>query len=189
MTHQDFEYVKRIFRYLQGTKDFGLLYCSGEDHVESYSDASHRDCPNSTRSTTGFIIKVFGDLVHWNSKRQSSVSSSTCESEYKALNKTARELNYLNGALFRLIGRNFSPNVMKSDSESAMMCTAKPGASGLRHLTRSKDHYILECVRDKRITLEKVESSDNVSDILTKPLPREQFQKLRSFMVTPSPNN
>src|SRR6266576_6436244 len=67
-TDQDFEYVKRVFRYLKGTEDFGLTYLGKEDCVESYSDASHLDCPDSRCSTTGFTIKVFVDLVHWNSK-------------------------------------------------------------------------------------------------------------------------
>src|SRR6266576_458779 len=60
-THQDFEYVKCVFRYLKGTTDFGLAYQSKDDFVESYSDASHQDCPDSRHSTTGFTIKVFGD--------------------------------------------------------------------------------------------------------------------------------
>ena len=76
---------------------------------------------------------------------------------------------------------------MNCDSESAMLSTAKPGVPGLRHLTDSKDHYILECVHNRRVALQKVESARNVADILTKPLPKEQFDKLRSQMVIPKP--
>ena len=92
---QDFEYVKRVFHYLRGMDSYGLMYRGGNDLFESFSDASHRDCISTARSTTGFVIMVLGDLVNWVSKRQSSVSKATCESEYKAMNETARELNYL----------------------------------------------------------------------------------------------
>ena len=182
-TVQDYEYVKRVFRYLRGTESYGLVYRGKNDLVESFSDASHRDCIESARSTTGFVIMTFGDLVHWASRRQTSVSKATCESEYKAMNETARELNYLRGVLRRLLGKTFRPSVMNCDSESAMLCTAKPGVPCLRHLTDVKDHYIMECIRDQRVTLERVSSVDNLADILTKPLAREQFQKLRDLLV------
>ena len=72
---------------------------------------------------------------------------------------------------------------MNCNLESTMLCTAKPGVPCLRHLTDVKDHYIMECVRDQRVTLEKVSSADNIADILTKPLAKDQFCKLRDLIV------
>ncbi len=81
------------------------------------------------------------------------------------------------------MGKTFRPAVMNCDSESTMLCTAKPGVPCLRHLTDVKDHYIMVCVRDQRVTLEKVSSADNIADILTKPLAKDQFCKLRDLIV------
>src|SRR6266576_3319927 len=93
-TVQDYEYVKRVFHYLRRTESYGLMYRGKNELFELFSDASHRDCIATARSTTGFVIMVYGDLVNWASKRQSSVSKATCESENKAMNETARALNY-----------------------------------------------------------------------------------------------
>ncbi len=53
-TKEHWTAVKRIFRYLRGTTEFGLLYCKGEssDLVE-YSDANWAGDCNDYKSTTG----------------------------------------------------------------------------------------------------------------------------------------
>ena len=50
--------VERIFRYLQGTLDFGLfLYVSKSPTVViAYSDADLAGRPDTRRSTTGYVV-------------------------------------------------------------------------------------------------------------------------------------
>jgi hypothetical protein len=46
--------VKRIFRYLKGTKEFGLWYPKGKDlSLVSYTDADLVGCIDDRRSTNG----------------------------------------------------------------------------------------------------------------------------------------
>ena len=61
-TEEDWKDVKRIFRYLRGTTGKRLTFRAEEEILEAYTDASVRDCEES-HSTSGYIIKLFGDTV------------------------------------------------------------------------------------------------------------------------------
>ena len=77
--------VKRIFRYLKGTKDFGLWYLKGKDlSLIAYIDADWAGCIDDRRSTSGAVFYLGECLVSWLSKKQSSISLSTAEAEYIA---------------------------------------------------------------------------------------------------------
>ena len=64
--------VKWILRYLKGTKDFGIGFRSnsGVDELEGFIDADYAENLDSKRSTTGFIVILFGGPVSWRSTLQ-----------------------------------------------------------------------------------------------------------------------
>jgi hypothetical protein len=77
--------VKRIFRYLKGTEEFGLWYPKGKDlSLIAYIDADWASCIDDQRSTSGAGFYLGECLVSWVRKKQSSVSLSTAEAEYIA---------------------------------------------------------------------------------------------------------
>jgi hypothetical protein len=77
--------VKRIFRYLKGTEEFGLWYPKGKDiSLIAYTDVDWAGCIDDRRSTSGAVFYLGECLVSWLSKKQSSVSLSTAEAEYIA---------------------------------------------------------------------------------------------------------
>lgn len=43
-TLDDWSGVKRIFRYLRGTSDYGLIYRGIDNELQAMTDASFRDC-------------------------------------------------------------------------------------------------------------------------------------------------
>ncbi|KAI3758119.1 hypothetical protein L6452_05669 [Arctium lappa] len=77
--------VKRIFRYLKGTKNLGLWYPenSGFD-LMAYTDSDYGGCKLDRKSTSGRCQFLGGKLVSWTSKKQNCVSTSTEEAEYVA---------------------------------------------------------------------------------------------------------
>jgi len=78
--------VYRILRYLKNSPGKGLLVKShGHLNVEGYCDADWASCLDDRRSTSGYCIFVGGNLVSWRSKKQSVVSCSTAEAEYRAM--------------------------------------------------------------------------------------------------------
>eukprot|EP00253_Pinus_taeda_P020788 PITA_20788 len=76
--------VKRIFRYLHGTNDYGLCYqgrlglgrmldIRGSVDVDWAGDLDQR------RSTSRYVFNIFGGAVIWMSKKKSVVALSTTE--------------------------------------------------------------------------------------------------------------
>jgi hypothetical protein len=56
--------IKRILRYLQGTSDYGLLLrrSSGSDLIV-YTDVDWAGCPDTHRSTSGYVVFLRDNLV------------------------------------------------------------------------------------------------------------------------------
>ena len=70
--------IKRIFRYLKGTTEFGLWYPKGHElSLVAYTDADWAGSIDDRRSTSGPALYLGDCLVSWSSKKQSSVSLST----------------------------------------------------------------------------------------------------------------
>ena len=88
-TKNDWKDVKRILRYLRGTSDLGLTFRAKGDKLEAFTDASFRDCEDST-STSGYIIKLYEDTIAWRSHKQSYVTFTTCQAEYLAMSESAK---------------------------------------------------------------------------------------------------
>ena len=77
--------VKRIFRYLKGTMDYGLWYPKGNKlTLVAYTDADWAGSVDDRKSTSGAAFYLGDCLVSWMSKKQSSVTLSTAEAEYIA---------------------------------------------------------------------------------------------------------
>ena len=62
--------VKRIFRYLVGTQNLGLLYPRDVTFdLISYSDADFAGCKLDRKSTSGTCYFLDNSLVYWFSKK------------------------------------------------------------------------------------------------------------------------
>ena len=60
-----------------------------------FSDADWGGCIDSQRSVTGYCFFLGRSLVSWKMKKQSTVSRSSSEAEYRALASTTYELQWL----------------------------------------------------------------------------------------------
>ena len=77
--------VKRIFRYLNGSKNVGLWYPRNDCFdLVGYSDADHAGSQLNRKSSSGTCQFLGNSLVSWFSKKQNCVALSTAESEYVA---------------------------------------------------------------------------------------------------------
>lgn len=85
-SHTHTEGVKRILKYLKGTKDRGIVHGGdGKEGdkltIEGYSDSDWASDKTSRRSTSGFIFMLNGGPVSWRSKKQATVALSSTEAE------------------------------------------------------------------------------------------------------------
>jgi hypothetical protein len=95
--------MKRILRYLRGTPDFDLLlHRSSSFDLVVYTDADWVGCPDTRRSTSGYAVFLGDNLVSWSAKRQTVVSRSSAEAEYRAVANGVAEATWLRQLLHEL---------------------------------------------------------------------------------------
>nr|GEU44540.1 hypothetical protein [Tanacetum cinerariifolium] len=87
-TKKHLEALKRVFRYLKGTINWGLWYPKDTAMaLTAYADADHAGCQDTRRSTSGSAQFLGDKLVSWSSKKQKSTAISITEAEYTAMSK------------------------------------------------------------------------------------------------------
>jgi len=88
--------LKRILRYIRGTLHLGLLLRpSAQSDLLVYSDADWAGCPDTRKSTSGYVVFLGDNLISWSSKRQNAVSRSSAEAEYRAVANAVAEASWL----------------------------------------------------------------------------------------------
>ncbi|GJT74120.1 retrovirus-related pol polyprotein from transposon TNT 1-94 [Tanacetum coccineum] len=85
-TEKHLKEVKRIFCYLRGTTNIGLLYTKDSCFEQTgFSYADYAGCKDTFKSTSGGTQFLGKKLVSWSSKKPDCTSLSTAESEYVSL--------------------------------------------------------------------------------------------------------
>ncbi|MBW0569078.1 hypothetical protein O181_108793 [Austropuccinia psidii MF-1] len=85
-----------VLRYLQGASQQSIVYSEGgRRSVQSYCDADWGNCCQTRWSVTGFVVNFNDCLIIWKTRKQSTVSLSTAEAEYRALTDLTTELLWL----------------------------------------------------------------------------------------------
>ncbi|GMG15967.1 unnamed protein product [Phytophthora fragariaefolia] len=122
--------VKRIFRYLQGAKSYGIRFSSGKDvDFQGYSDADWAGDLTDRKSTSGYLFKVTGGPISWGSKKQSSVSLSISEAAYIALSLAIQEGKWVHKLLCKILtaaGRATPMLQFFEDNQSCIKMTKNP---------------------------------------------------------------
>jgi histone deacetylase 1/2 len=86
-------YRSRILRYVHHTVDSGLqLRATPSTLLSAFSDADWASSVDDRRSTGEYAIFYGGNLIVWSARKQSTVSRSSTESEYKTLANATAEL-------------------------------------------------------------------------------------------------
>ena len=166
--------VKRIFRYLQGTKSHGVCY-QPSDKIEfrGYSDADWAGDHADRKSTSGYVFMLLGAPISWGSKKQSSVSLSTSEAEYIALSLTIQEGKWIHRLLCEVLtaANEEGPElVIFEDNQSCIKMTKNPVNHGRAKHIDIKYHHIRDEVKRGEVQLEYCETATMLADIMTKGL-------------------
>ena len=84
--------VKWIFRYLTGTRDFGILFDKrASTEAVGYVDSDYAGDLDSRKSTTGYVFRFAGGPICWKSTLQDVVPLSTIEAKYMAMTVAGKD--------------------------------------------------------------------------------------------------
>ena len=178
--------VKRIFRYLQGTKSHGLRFQpSDKIDFRGYSDADWAGDHADRKSTSGYTFMLMGAPVSWGSKKQSSVSLSTSEAEYIALSLAIQEGKWVHRLLCEILAAANEPGpdlVIREDNQSCIKMTKNPVNHGRAKHIDIKYHHIRDEVKRGEVQLEYCETSVMMADIMTKGLSGPRHKDLTTAL-------
>eukprot|EP00253_Pinus_taeda_P008614 PITA_08614 len=123
----------------------------------------------------GYVFTVGGTTVSWVSKLQSVVVLSTTEVEYVAATEASKEMIWLQRFLDEL-GKKQELGRLYSDSQSAIQCAKNSTFHSKTKHIQLKYHFIRSALEDGQLKLEKIHTSKNLADMLTKVVTREKLR-------------
>ena len=191
--------VKRIVRYLKGTRDKGLiLHPDASKGVQCYVDADFAggytkelsNEPISVFSRTGYVIYYFNCPVIWVSKMQSEICLSTVEAEYVALSQAMRDIIPFMDHIEELdtvFGQTTEKPVINctlfEDNNGALDLAMKPKYRPRTKHIAIKYHHFREHIKTGRVTVQAIDTHEQIADQFTKALPSELFKYLRGKLL------
>src|SRR5215471_6052514 len=115
--------VKRVFRYLLGTKGWKLTYGEGKEGLEGYTDTDGAS-QEHRRAISGYAFLINGGAVSWSSRKQELVTLSTAEAEYVAATHAAKEAIWLRRFIGEVFNPISTPTTLYCDNQSAVALTS-----------------------------------------------------------------
>lgn len=182
--------IKRVLRYLNGTRDLLLTYdkpSQSEKHpshtisIQMFSDADWAGDPDTRLSVSGTIIKLNNNTITWKTSRQKSVAASTAEAEYVALSEAVKDALWLQNFLSEIIP---SPIQVKAfcDAQSTINMIKNDSHSKARHID-IRTQLVNQTFKKPDFQLNYCPGTDMQADIMTKATDESTFIKHRNKLM------
>mgnify|MGYP007020069212 CR=1 FL=1 len=143
-------------------------------------DADHAADTTTRRSRTGFLVFLNCAPIHWMSKKQTGVESSSFGSEFVAMKQCCEYLRGLRYKL-RMMGIPVNgPVCIQGDNQSVLANTSNPDSTLKKKSQSIAYHFVREGVARDEWRTTYVSAHDNEADLLTKLLP--SGEKRRGFV-------
>ena len=194
--------VKRIIRYLQGTKDTGLVIKPTEQlQLDLYADSDFAGLwnleeptdPICTRSRTGYIVTIGNVPLVRKSKLQTETALSTMESKYIALSTSMRELVFLRALLDEVkvildLGKGVNTALSRvfedNDACRKVASSTMPKMTPRSKYIAVKYHWFREKLDEFNIKILRIDTKLQLADIFTKGLSVKEFVTKRKLVCS-----
>ncbi|MED6162450.1 hypothetical protein PIB30_118973 [Stylosanthes scabra] len=172
--------VKRVLRYLSGTQHDRLEFYKCKDlRFTVFADSDWASDPDDQRSTTGFCIFYGANLISWKCTKKPTISRSSTEAEYRALAAMFTEVQWLLNLLTELRTPCLQPPTVFCDNLSAVHLAYNPVLHNRTKHFELDIYFVREKVIQGKIKVTHIPTTEQVADILTKPLSASPFFKFK----------
>ena len=165
---------------------------------EVYADADfsggyqrgHTEDVNTAKSRSSYYIMYEGCLIYFTSKLQTEIALSTTEAEYICLSQAMRTTKILMRFFrelekrikgFRASKPNFRCTAFEDNNGALHLATAPKLRPRTKHINIKYHHF--RSMIGKDVTIEKIDTADQLADIGTKPLTKKTFELLRKRII------
>ncbi|PKU59636.1 Retrovirus-related Pol polyprotein from transposon TNT 1-94 [Dendrobium catenatum] len=185
---KDFQALKRLLRYINGTLSYGLPITFGSLELHSYSDADWASDSSDRKSISGFCTFLGPNLISWTVKKQATVAKSSTEAEYRSLSAATSEVIWLRRLATELHLPQPEPTTIHCDNTSAIAIAKNPVFHARTKHIEIDYHFIRQQISAGDIKLVHISSQDQIADIFTKSFTIARFQDLRDKLTIRSSN-
>ena len=154
---EHWELVKKVLRYLQGTKGLMLTYRRSDSlHIEGYIDSDYTG--DDRKCTSRYIFTLAGGAISWKSSKQTITTSSTMYVEFVACYEATGQVNWLKKFMPRLkvVDDIHKPLKLYCDNNAAVCYAHNNKSSGADKHIDIKYYVVKDKVRDHIIRLEHI---------------------------------
>ncbi|XP_039035713.1 uncharacterized mitochondrial protein AtMg00810-like [Hibiscus syriacus] len=117
----------RIVRYIRkNLGEYILFSVKSKPNLVAFCDSDWAACPMSRRSVTGYCVKLEDSLICWKSKKQSTISQSSTEVEYRCMASSVAELVWLRGLTKEMGIKHHEPTTLYCVNQAALHIAANP---------------------------------------------------------------
>ena len=173
----------RVVRYLKNAPGQEVFLSAKNDlTLTAYCDSDWAACPLTRRSLTGYVVLLGNSLVYWKTKKQQVVSRSSAEAEYRSMAMTLCEVKWIMELMRSLGIRQHSPTSLYCDNQAALHIAVNPVFNERTKHIEVDCHFIRDAIFAGLIVTRYVKTTEQLADILTKPLGRHQYHYLLGKM-------
>ncbi|KAJ3543106.1 hypothetical protein NMY22_g3260 [Coprinellus aureogranulatus] len=173
--------VKRIFRYLKGTRTWALTYGGSDELLDGglniFCDADWA-ANYDRKSISGYVVTMAGGAIAWSSKKQATVALSTTEAEYISATHVAKQVIWLRSLLTELGLPLPKTSTIFSDNQSSISIAHHPEFHARTKHIDIAYHFLRDLVDSGVLNLVYIRTEENLADLFTKGLPRQVHQDL-----------
>ena len=174
--------VKKVFRYLQGTKSMGIVYKRARGvFLSGYTDSDWAGDVDSRKSTSAYVMMLGGGAVSWKSKRQDSIALSSTEAEFMASTQACKEVLWMKDFLGEL-GLEQGTIRMYSDNQSSIKVMKNPVGHGRMKHIELQAHFLRDLITREEVEFVYCSTELQVADSLTKAVPQEKVELCNQLM-------
>ena len=175
--YKDMAALKRVLRYVAGTKlvTLNIKPTTGSWKIETWVDTDYAGDRETRRSVGCACVFLNGSLLHYHSRQQTVVATSSAEAEYYGigggLSETIGVMNLMEELQLEVQAS------IKCDSSSGRSLALKKGFGRCKHID-VKMAWIQESIDKRGIWLKPTKSLENLADLGTKSLTGERTRYL-----------
>lgn len=142
-----------------------MKFASSSDDIKCYPDASLGINDNEGKSTTGYAIKIFDDLISWRTKKQTHVALLSAEAEFVATSVACRELANLCEICRQIIKLDTVPTIYE-DNKAAIKLAKTKDSQTLKDMIHLCYHYVRFEVKSRNIQIKWISSQKQLETSL-----------------------